>query len=40
MAKNSFSVEEILKHTSKHKRSRGLGHDGKSATLSGRGKNA
>ena len=40
MAKNSFPAEEILKHTSKHKKSRALEHEDKSATLSERGKNA
>ena len=40
MAKKSFPEEEILKYTSKHKKSRALGHEDKSATLSERGKNA
>ena len=37
--KDSFP-DENLKHTSKYKKSRTLGHEGKSATLSERGKNA
>ena len=40
MTKNSFSAEEILKHTSRYKKSRALGHEDKTATLSERGKNA
>ena len=40
MANNSFPAEEILKQTSKHKKSRVLGHKGKSATLSERSKDA
>ena len=40
MAKNSFLEEKIFKHTSKPKKSRPLGYEDKSATLSEWGKNA
>ena len=40
MAKNNFPLEEILKHTCKHKIRRALRHEDKGATLSERGKNA
>ena len=40
MAKNSFPAEEILKHTSKHKKSSALSHENKSPTLPEKGKNA